>query len=236
MRCEIFINIVKEYQAIDETPGLGPIPFTSSDGPIGNISANATGQYPKTFDVYAMTETNHIYYGAVLRDEGDPSKPKAIVGFEQMSSGNALVARNAWTDPNYQKRGLGSSLILFANQLDGTRGRQPILSDTQLTPAGIRLWKSLIGDHRFKASIYNAETGHIHEISEIDGVNVLDPATDNAQPDFWDGQSGQRFFYLLEQHKQALVEGQWHNFGFDRGKHYPARKLLFPPSYFGGME
>lgn len=214
------ISDLHEYRVLPPQPQLGPLPL--SGNPIGMISANGI-----VFFVLRVIHETEIAYGAVLRD--DPNEITCTLGFEIMSEGNALIARNAWTHPEFRKMGLASELMHFVNKLDSDRGKQPILSDKEMSPDGEALWNSLIKSGKFSAKIHDLATHLTYEIGDC-----VEPKHDNASDHLWNGTSGQRYFYLLETNlfKWFDATGQEHLCeGAGPSGHLP-KTMLIPYAYF----
>jgi hypothetical protein len=134
---------------------------------------------------------------------------------------------------DYQRKGVASEIVLFVNKVKG----YPILSDTQLTPSGEALWQSLLRSGKFKEQILYIPTSERFSLTDAgrntkDGRTVILPHDDNFHSEFWDGEKGQCFFYLIESEGNFIVEsdGRKYCYGVDRSKH--GLGLMFPPQYF----
>ena len=103
-------EIVDEYQIIPD-PGFQMPSFTNGKM-IGNIN---TGAGP--LEVWKITVNNEINYAAVDPKIG-ASKPAAYLGF--MIGQGLIMAKNALTDPLYQKKSVISELFLFVNQIENS--------------------------------------------------------------------------------------------------------------------
>lgn len=90
------------------------------------------------------------------------------------------------------KQGLISTLIIWV--LDNWNAK--IISDTQLTRSGEKLWKKLISQYGDRIKIINTETGDEFSITD---TNAIHPSKDNGMGELSDkNPNGQRWFYLME--------------------------------------
>lgn len=218
---------IKEYRLIPPQTQLYALSIGNEAPIVGNIMAGRN-----VYKIYCQIEDHVVSYGAVLRDISS-SGPKCTIGFQMMSGGNALMAKNAWTDPDYRKIGLASELMHFVNKLDTTRGHQPIFSDIDISPDGEALWNSLVKSGKFSSRVHDFATHKTYDLSEIDGVDVLNPKQDCLDDHVWNGKTGQRFFYLLETKKFTGIDHEGNVFLCEGSpsSHQPF-PILQPYSYF----
>ena len=222
-------EIVDEYQMIPD-PGF-TMPDFSNGQQVGTIN---TGAGPMT--IWKRVADDQIGYAAIDRKVG-LSKPASYLGF--LVGRGLIVAKNALTDPAYQQKGISSELFLFVNQVEG----HTILSDTQLTVGGEALWNSLIRSGKYSAKILYVPTSELFDLSDIgqataqDGQTIQSPKNDSSASDVFDPATkiGQRFFYLLENHRKEMVveeHGRTFRFSVDPSKHRTMGDILQPPRYF----
>lgn len=220
------ISELTEYQLIP------PQTFTSQDFSAGEkVGVVRTGM--GLLDIWKLEAAHEIAYGAI--GQTGPADPFGQLVFQEMSGG-ALIARNAWTKPGCEGKGIQSELFLFVNKVE----QKKILSDSQLTVDGEKLWNSMIGSGKFQISVAYIPTGEIFGIDNIgkaktsDGHDVISPKDDNFHPEFYDSKTedGQRFFYLMEGKNsfEFLHEGVIYRFGVDRTKHIG--DIVQPYRYF----
>jgi len=189
---------LEEYIKI---PDPGFLPFDMSKGEkIGLIGTSAG-----PFGVWVFDTEFEIIFGAVKYKPGqdysdDSQHPVCNLGF--LHYGNKLlIAKNAWTEPKYQNKGIATSLMHFINKVQ----KYKILSDTKLSNQGERLINAMIQSNDFTSKIFDNVTGEIFDFSDIgntkttDGVTVISPKDDNKSDKRSDEiKNGQRFFYIFE--------------------------------------
>ena len=143
---------------------------------------------------------------------------------------------NAYVEPQYQKQGILSELMLFVKK----HTHLPILSDTHLTQSGKNLWHSLAKSPFFDLKIIDLKTQTVFDISDVgkilpNGDLALDPKDDNTSDSYYDlsTDQGQRFFYILESPQQfdIIEENQQYRFGY-RLDQAMAHSILSPMGYF----
>jgi len=230
MRLPLTEKTLAEFQLILDQPQL-TIPSATNARRIGQIQPRSV---KFIIDVWYQKDEVHEIYFAVNRAVG-PGSPVGYCGF-LLAPGPVLYAVNAAVDPQYQKQGILSELMLFVKKYT----KLPILSDTHLSPAGQQLWKSLIRSPFFTAKIIDLKTQIIFDFADIgsqlpDGTTAIDPEFDDADADFYDPatDTGQRFFYLLESPDkfQYVAEGREVSFGYRLSRHLP-NSILSPMGHF----
>jgi GNAT superfamily N-acetyltransferase len=220
---------LEEYQKIPPMP-LGAPDFTPG-GVVGTINTGSG-----VLAVWKIEDGDAVGYGAVDPASG-PATPLGFLGFAK--AGSALVAKNAWTDPAHVRKGIQSELFLFVNKAE----KFSIISDTQLTDDGEKLWQSLMKSLKFDSKIFYVPTRETFAVGEIgkshtfDGSMVIDPVDDFFHGDFYDtgSNTGQCFFYLLEGRFMFVEhhQGKTYRFGYSRPGLSP---LIAPQRYFADGE
>lgn len=126
--------------------------------------------------------------------------------------------------PEYQNKGLMSELVHWIIRDQGVA----LINDTQMTRAGLALWKSLMS--RMDASIVDISTGKKYDIEHPDRPEG-DSASNKAY-NHEDG-TGQRLFYLIEapEYFSHIVEGVEHRYSCDIDRHRYGLFSILPP-YF----
>lgn len=152
-------------------------------------------------------------------------KGRDIAYVELVLIGEYHALHTAFILPEYQNKGLMSELVHWIIRDQGVA----LINDTQMTRAGLALWKSLMS--RMDTSIIDISTGKKYGLDHPDT-----PEGDNAAPKAYnplDG-SGQRLFYLIEAPEMfhRIIEGVEYNFGCDIERHRYGKHSMLPP-YFG---
>ena len=230
MRLYEILKSLDEYQLVpNQTFG---IPSAEQAKWVGQIRPR--GNLPFIVDVYYLKDATHEIYFAVNRKIG-PKNPMGYCGFKS-AAGPILYAVNAYMDPQYQRQGILSELMLFVKKYTNV----PILSDTHLTQSGKNLWHSLANSPFFDLKIIDLKTQTVFDISDVgqtlpNGDVALDPKDDNTSDEYYDSSTdqGQRFFYILESPQQfdIIEEGQQYQFGY-RLNQSIAHSILSPMGYF----
>ena len=187
-------EIIDEYQMVP-TPS-----FVMPDFSTGKYLGKIQSRTPITLEVWKMSDDYNLSYAAIDPKIG-PTKPVAYLGFLIMTG--VIMAKNALTEPSYQKQGILSELFLFVNKTE----QYKILSDVELSSGGEALWLSLIKSGRFSTKILYVPTGELFDLNDInktttsDGEPVISPKNDDKLSFIYNltSKTGQRFFYLLEQ-------------------------------------
>jgi hypothetical protein len=179
------------------------------------------------------TDTYQVYL--VVDSKQGAEHPIGYIGLQWLGD-NLFCADNAFVDPNFQKRGILSELMLFIKKTSNLE----ILSDTHMTKAGIALWNSLVKSPFFTAKIMDIKNNISFDFSDIgselpDGTIAIDPKDDNQAYDYYNPVTGrgQRFFYLLESPESFtyMVEGQQYKHGYLGGRTGPD-DMLAPYGHF----
>ena len=208
------------------------IPSASTGKKIGQIKPR-TWNGNQLFVYQVKTDSYELYL--VVDSSIGVDKPIGYLGFQRVGT-NMLCADNAFIDPDFQKRGILSELMLFVKK----KFNPEIISDTHLTVAGIALWNSLVASAFFNAKIADIKLSLSFDFSDIgitlsDGATLIDPKDDNKSYDFYDENTGkgQRFFYLLESPETFtyMVEGKKYSHGYVSGRTGP-NDLLSPYGHF----
>lgn len=170
----------------------------------------------------------------------DSSNPKltpvAYLGFLKYQG--VLMAKNAYTLPTFQKKGILSEMFYFVNKID----KHPIISDLELSVAGEAVWKSMIKSSAFDVKIFYVPTLEIFDLSDIkktqasDGEIVQSPADDNKNDKMFSetNPNGQKYFYLIEGKDIFSMEynGKLFERHFTTSSHLPNGNILQPYRYF----
>lgn len=120
----------------------------------------------------------------------------AYVGIE-IFDGNVCMAKNAWCDSNFRRKGAITELLYFINT------KFYILSDVVMTLEGESLWNSLKNNSRFDLEIFYVPDKETIPLSYVGkkykNIDVIDPESDSKSDYIWteNNQDGQQFFYIL---------------------------------------
>jgi len=230
MRLYEILKNLDEYKLVQDQKFNIPSAVTGSW--VGQIRPR--GNLSFVVDVYYLKDSSHEIYFAVSRDIG-PSTPIGYCGFKS-APGPILYSVNAYVEPQYQKQGILSELMLFVKK----HTQLPILSDTHLTQSGKNLWHSLAKSPFFDLKIIDLKTQTVFDVSDVgqilpNGDLALDPKDDNTSDSYYDlsTDQGQRFFYILESPQQfdIIEENQRYQFGY-RLDQAMAHSILSPMGYF----
>jgi hypothetical protein len=216
------------------------MPDLSSGKHIGTIPSWGMGP----FEVWKIISDEQVIFGAVKSEIG-AAKPVCIIGFRIVPV--ALIAKNALTDDNYQKKGIASELMFFVNKVaksvsENAKGNL-IISDWSLSMAGEALWNALLKSKKFHTKILYVsknptETFALSDIGKTyDGLTVISPKNDNKYDDFFDPTTGigQQFFYILESNKTSkiLENGKMIKYSlYDDYMRKSTASILQPYNYF----
>lgn len=190
------IKDLKEYQKIPPRAG-GEFPDIKNLTYIGDLGTSIG-----TLKVYGQASEIEEFFGVAIDET-------IKAGFTIVKTGYGFyMADRAYADPSIQNKGILSNLLIFV-----TKQGYKILSHTQLTDTGEKLWRSVSRKYNH-AVIINLETKKKYLVSDIgkivDGVKIPNPADDNTAANIYNkkSKSEQRWFYLLESEKEIISEWQ----------------------------
>lgn len=193
---------ISEYVRV-LSPVFKPIDFSNAQH-VGNIGSGAG-----PLSVWRLVSENEVAYGAVLGTTPTDIVPVSMIVCLDLGN-NYMMAKNAWTDPDYRGKGIQSNLFLYVNKTE----KNILFSDTHMSDDGVKLWKSMETSGRFNIKIANLATSQSFDITEMgqvadDGSIVVDPKHDDAHDHLWNGKNGQKYFWMMESIKRfSLHENQ----------------------------
>lgn len=200
--------MICEFQNVNDTPWTF-VPSSEGSTPVGHIR-----NFEWTIKVWQNGKNLACFW---LEHQ---SRDIAYVEIEMVNEYHCL--KTAFILPEYQNKGLVSEIVHWIIRDQGVA----LINDTQMTRAGLALWKSLMS--HMNASIIDIVTGKKYDLDHPDK-----PEGDSASNIAYNGTEGQRLFYLIEAPEMfhRIIEGVEYNFGCDIRRHRYGRFTTMP-TYF----
>jgi GNAT superfamily N-acetyltransferase len=118
-------------------------------------------------NMYTITVDTQTFYCLIEQD--------IIVAFlagESFSNkdiSRGFVVKEVYVDPQHQRKGYASTLYNYVFKTI----RHTIISDKEMTNAGIALWKRLVKQYGLSVQVYNTSTGELLNYNDVHSKEIF---------------------------------------------------------------